>query len=503
MSAYKKDKVASKEKAAGGKDKSKEKFCSYCRGLGFYGRGHTEAECKKKKAGVTTTTTKEQLEKKEASSGAVFVVNAVSAETPAVSELVRLNLAAKADIGDAAVSGALDRVLADTGSAVNLVPTGVVRSWKRSSGKPGRYQLQPADAKIRAANGSPITIHGKLSVELEWQGRKCVAPFYEADVGTPIIGLAVCRALGVFAGGADGPAQVSAMEQVEGVKSAAATAAGKRAADRGLVLEKMSSAQLMELYDEVFDDKAEALTTMDTAPMRIELKQDARPFCVTAPRPVPLPVLQRLKEAIEDMLRRGVIRVVPATEPTEWCSPLHYVLKKDGSIHVVNDLRQLNMATKRPAYPMTTAKAAVGTPIIGLAVCRALGVFAGGADGPAQVSAMEQVEGVKSAAATAARKRAADRGLVLEKMSSAQLMELYDEVFDDKAEALTTMDTAPDEDRAEAGRQAVLRDGAAAGAAPGPPEAQGGHRGHAAKGGSSEWSPRRSRPSGAPPSTTC
>ena len=51
--------------------------------------------------------------------------------------------------------------------------------------------------------------------------------------------------------------------------------------------------------------------------------------------------------------------MVPATEPTEWCSPLHYVLKKDGSIHVVNDLRQLNMATKRPAYPMTTAKAAV------------------------------------------------------------------------------------------------------------------------------------------------
>ena len=48
----------------------------------------------------------------------------------------------------------------------------------------------------------------------------------------------------------------------------------------------------------------------------ISLKEDAKPFALTVPRKVPLPLLSETKQEIDRMLELGAIR--PVQEGTEW-----------------------------------------------------------------------------------------------------------------------------------------------------------------------------------------
>ena len=94
--------------------------------------------------------------------------------------------------------------------------------------------------------------------------------------------------------------------------------------------------------------------TLDTEPVKIQLKRDAQPYAVYAARRVPLPMLSKVKEELERMERNGVIEKV--TQPTEWCAPMVPVLKKaTGKARICVDFKRLNEAVKREHYilPMT------------------------------------------------------------------------------------------------------------------------------------------------------
>lgn len=94
--------------------------------------------------------------------------------------------------------------------------------------------------------------------------------------------------------------------------------------------------------------------TLDTEPVKIQLKSDATPHAVYAARRVPLPMLPKVKEELERMERNGVIEKV--TQPTEWCAPMVPVLKKaTGKARICVDFKRLNEAVKREHYilPMT------------------------------------------------------------------------------------------------------------------------------------------------------
>ncbi|EYC09496.1 hypothetical protein Y032_0060g3150 [Ancylostoma ceylanicum] len=65
-------------------------------------------------------------------------------------------------------------------------------------------------------------------------------------------------------------------------------------------------------------------------------------------RPVPLGVRAEFKEMIKGLLERGIIE--RSTSP--WASPVVLVKKKDGSIRLCVDYRELNKCTKPDAYPL-------------------------------------------------------------------------------------------------------------------------------------------------------
>ena len=91
---------------------------------------------------------------------------------------------------------------------------------------------------------------------------------------------------------------------------------------------------------------------MRTTPVSIKLKDNAEPYNVGTPRTVPIPLIPKVETEIKNMERLGVIKRI--NEPTDWCSPMSLVPKKDGSVRLCVDLRKLNSSIKRETYTLPT-----------------------------------------------------------------------------------------------------------------------------------------------------
>lgn len=83
----------------------------------------------------------------------------------------------------------------------------------------------------------------------------------------------------------------------------------------------------------------------------IPLKEGARPSAITTARTVAIPLLPKLRNELNKLLEQKVI--VPVDFPTDWCSPIVVVPKKDSDeIRLCCDFTKLNNSVKRPVYPI-------------------------------------------------------------------------------------------------------------------------------------------------------
>ena len=110
------------------------------------------------------------------------------------------------------------------------------------------------------------------------------------------------------------------------------------------------ASNIMKQYPTLFDglDKLEG-------EYKITLREDAKPFALTVPRKVPLPLLYETKKEIERMLELGVIR--PVQEPTDWCAPIVIV---PGKVRLCVDLTKLNLSVKREIHPLPSVENTLG-----------------------------------------------------------------------------------------------------------------------------------------------
>ena len=87
---------------------------------------------------------------------------------------------------------------------------------------------------------------------------------------------------------------------------------------------------------------------MKTAPVKIQLREDAVPHCVSSCRRIPFPIMKKVKAELERMEKAGIIKKIDI--PTDWCSCIVPVIKDTGDVRVCIDLKKLNAAVKRPHY---------------------------------------------------------------------------------------------------------------------------------------------------------
>ena len=81
---------------------------------------------------------------------------------------------------------------------------------------------------------------------------------------------------------------------------------------------------------------------------RIKLQEGAKPFSITIPRRVPVPLLPKVKRELENMEQKGVISKV--TEASDWCAGMVVVPKPNGKVRICIDLTKLNQYVLRERH---------------------------------------------------------------------------------------------------------------------------------------------------------
>ena len=164
-----------------------------------------------------------------------------------------------------------------------------------------------------------ITPNGIVSLDVKHKGVTYKQDFYIVPGNNPtLIGLPACKLLDL----------VRRVDQVEQVPS------------------KQTTNSLLHEYEDVL----EGLGCLP-GKYHITVDNNVQPV-IHALRKVPLALQPKLKKLLDHEVERGVM--VKREEPTDWVSSLLCVEKKDGSLRVCLDPRDLNKAIKREHYAIPT-----------------------------------------------------------------------------------------------------------------------------------------------------
>lgn len=106
---------------------------------------------------------------------------------------------------------------------------------------------------------------------------------------------------------------------------------------------QVSTEGLFDKFPQVF----EGLGKLD-GEYNIDLKEETRPYAVTTPRRVPLPLMDKVREELERMEKQGVITRID--KPTDWCAPMVVVPKQNGKVRICVDFTKLNDCVRRERH---------------------------------------------------------------------------------------------------------------------------------------------------------
>ena len=109
----------------------------------------------------------------------------------------------------------------------------------------------------------------------------------------------------------------------------------------------LESIPVVSQFSEVFPTDFLGLPPDRDIDFCIDVEPGTRPISIPPYRMAPAE-LKQLKEQLQDLLSKGFIR--PSVSP--WGAPVLFVKKKDGSMRMCIDYRQLNKVTIRNKYPI-------------------------------------------------------------------------------------------------------------------------------------------------------
>ncbi|KAD4584296.1 hypothetical protein E3N88_21897 [Mikania micrantha] len=117
--------------------------------------------------------------------------------------------------------------------------------------------------------------------------------------------------------------------------------------DNEKVVQKLEDVPIVREFPDVFPDDLPGIPSDRDVEFRIDLISGAKPIAKAPYRLAPSE-LQELMTQLQDLLDKGFIR--PSISP--WGAPVLFVKKKDGSLRMCIDYRELNKVTVKNKYPL-------------------------------------------------------------------------------------------------------------------------------------------------------
>ena len=200
----------------------------------------------------------------------------------------------------------------DTGADVTVIPTSILRSIPDAT-------LKPATKVLSGASSKTLKVKGQFTATLKYQGKEATEEVYAVGkLNRSLLGRPAIEALGL-------------VQRVNAVQTQ-------------LDIEKQ--------YPKLF----EGLGKLEEE-YKIVLQEGARPYALSTPRRIAIPLLPKVKAELERMERMGVVNRV--WQPTEWCSGMVVVPKTDGRVRICVDLTRLNESVRREHHPLPAVEQAL------------------------------------------------------------------------------------------------------------------------------------------------
>ena len=253
-------------------------------------------------------------------------------------------------------------VIADTGAEVTVAGRKALSDLMLNE-----EDLQSCEEYLESVNGERLHVIGQIDLILKCVGNDCVETviFCEDIPGQDVyISLRACKNLGIVNKNFPLPMKKPSTTFADAVKKSAKQPTERIQGDKDMNDgPEDKGTPIMQEYEKVFKSGG-PLKIMKSAPMKIELQEDAKPFAIYAARPVSYPLREAVKKELDEMVEQDVIERV-GDRPTEWCHPIVVVPKPSGGIRMTVDLTKLNSQVHRTVHNAKTPQDAVSEIVQG------------------------------------------------------------------------------------------------------------------------------------------
>ena len=229
-------------------------------------------------------------------------------------------------------TGRYKRFQADTGAQCNVVLVGL---YKKATRDTQLTNVRPCKAEITAYVGTKIPVVGTVLIPVQRGDLRC--RLYCKLVHTmdtrPILGRRACLSMRI----------ASYLDNDQLNKPSTGDSSVYSLANTPT----LSSEQLRKKYHTAFSDGIGLLE----GNYHIRLDPAIDPV-QHAPRRAPVPLRDNLKHTLDDLVRTDII--APVTKLTPWINSMVVVPKKNGTLRICLDPKDLNKAIRREHYPLPT-----------------------------------------------------------------------------------------------------------------------------------------------------
>lgn len=202
------------------------------------------------------------------------------------------------------------KFLVDTGADIVAIPLSYVKSLSND--------LTPCGEVIRGPDGKSLQVLGWIVANLKFRGHCYSGKMYVIkDLKTPILGRPAIRKMNIIL----------------------------NLFNIGMENSILKVNEIEKMYPGIFDDLG-----VFKDKFAITLVDNPKPFVQTAPRVVPIPLLGKVKQELDTMVKKGIVS--PIEEPTMFVSPIVVVPKGKDGVRICGDYTAVNKNILRPIFPI-------------------------------------------------------------------------------------------------------------------------------------------------------